>query len=139
MNKIISKTLVLTVLLFISAWSFGQTLSVTVLTRGQNCPNNGTVISRWKYVKGGNYQVAWFDGTSAGYSFPSPPTPQTVIVLPIWPGGNWFLDNQVRVTVEPKEHPEGNNTLIQTGFAPIGISPNPCDIQLDKPIPISPY
>ena len=133
MKKYISKTFLLAVLLSISAWSFGQsdlgygasssTLAVTIMAKGVDCPDYGTVESEWLWKKNDEPYNHWISGTSANYS----QVPQTVYVSSIFPGFPYYFANKVRVTVIPYGHLEAKNT-ITVDYPPssVGITPNNC-------------
>jgi len=102
------------------------TITVTVLEKGANCPDHGTVKHAW-YWPHSLYptQEAIKSGTPASYSNP----PCTVVLQSVYPGPPW--DNKptkVNVTVEPTGHPEAANSLmVNYPFPMIGISPGSCN------------
>ena len=104
------------------AW---QTITVTVLEKGANCPDHGIVEAKWYW----HYPVYPYpEGiTTSSADYMNPPC--TVVLEANYPGLPWDFDPlRVKVSVQPTGHPEATNSLfVFPPFNPVGISPGPCD------------
>jgi hypothetical protein len=114
----------------------GESITVTVLGPGTNCPPQGIVKSDWYYKHPVYpYPEAIKPGTSANY----PTVPFTVVLFPIYPDPPYGpFPLRVKVTVIPYGHPEAANSLmVFPPFIPVGITPGTCNGAEPHTLPIN--